>query len=518
MSNSFQYTKAILLDTSLKLSTEEKYFLIRLVDTYGYEKLKTNYFVDKTINELEELLGMSDYLIAKTRDSLIEKGYLIEPEIVGYTKVSRGRPRVRFAFATLIVSMINKLSKHKIEDDHAQRIESLLLWNDKGESHKELTPSNRILLAVLYAHANPCGAVYNLGVMQMAKLSGLKTRDRTEGQLEKLTKLCFILDRVSGTTGKYFFGNVKGEIFLNIFNDGLRRSGASANLILFLYNFNHEYTKNWSADKLLVHSNTRLTKASINEKTVNHLMFCLSDIKALINNEVLVNSLAWKRTVILPDCSWCSDLTDEANMVMHSIDEHRLLPLLLDSSLNTPALKKLLQHKIHYYASMMLSRHWNKITPKLIIIQPLFDELIEQLISKKNKINLLELATLLVADVEVKEQLVKELNENLVEFFHYCIYQLIFETAFLTKGLLEMLYKGEAVDFNSAVYSILSIGYDSNRRMKNFGVIAKFANKRPCHTYKTITLHRNNPVISNFQDLNFLQDDEHKAFRFYVKS
>lgn len=517
MSSSFQYAKAILLNTPLKLSTEEKYFLIRLIDTYDYEKLKMNDCLDKTVEELEELLGMSDYLIAKTRDGLLEKNYLISPEMVGYTKAYRGRPRIRFAFSTLILSMINTLSEHEIDDDHAQRIKSLLLWSHIGHQHKELTPSNRILLAVLYAHANVCGAVYNLGVMQLAKLSGLKTRDRTESQLEKLTTLGFILDRVSGTTGKYFFGNVKGEFFLNVFNDGLGMSGASANLILLLYDFNYEYTKNWPADKLLVHSNRRITKASIHERNVNDLMFYLSDIKALINNEVLINSLAWKKTQALSNCSWCSDLTDEANMVMHSIGEHRLLPLLLDDSLKTPALKKLLQHKIHHYASIMLSRHWAKITPKLVIIQPLFDDLAKELISKTNKINLLELANSLVVDVEVKEILVKDLNENLVEFFHYCIYQLIFETAFLTKGLLEMLYKDESVDFNKACYCILSVGYEPNSRMKQFGVISKFDDQKTWYRYKTITLAKTKPVIGKFCDLSFLQSEEYKDFRFYVK-
>ena len=67
--------------------------------------------------------------------------------------------------------------------------------------------------------------VSDLGVMRLAKLSGLLTRDRVECQLNKLKTLRYLIDHVSGMTGKYLLGATVGAFFLNVFKAELSTVG-----------------------------------------------------------------------------------------------------------------------------------------------------------------------------------------------------------------------------------------------------------------------------------------------------
>ncbi len=310
-----------------------------------------------------------------------------------------------------MIDVLSKCSKaHMIDVDHIPRIKQLLLmWDDDCEEKKEesahithLTPANRIVLALMYSRANGCGAIHDLGVMQLAKLSGLKTKDRTESQLEKLTQLGYILDRVSGVTGKYFLGNVKGEFFLNVFNDQLCSGIKSPNLILLSYDFNCPYTQNWAADKLFFHSRVRVNKNSINRTQLSALDFQSTLMRQSVNSVIFNKRLEWMPTIEMPNCTWCSNLTDEADYVQATILKHNLLPFLLDKSLITVQLRKLLQHKIHHYASVLLSEDWDGITPIFSIIQPCYINLSKELLSEKNKINLQELCDELISHPPIK--------------------------------------------------------------------------------------------------------------------
>lgn len=518
---------ALLAMTELRLSAEEKYFLIRLLCVYDYKGLCLKAKVDRTILQLETLLGMSDNLIKKTRESLIAKEYLSPCPIPSQSETKRGRPRAGFFLSQMMIDVLNKSKAHTINVDHIPRIKRLLMWDAAEEKKEEsahiahLTPANRIVLALMYSRANGCGAIHDLGVMQLAKLSGLKTKDRTESQLEKLTQLGYILDRVSGVTGKYFLGNVKGEFFLNVFNDHLCSGIKSPNLILLSYDFNCPYTQNWAADKLFFHSRVRVNKNSINRTQLTALDFHSTLMGQSVNSLIFNKKLEWMPTIEMQKCTWCSYLNDEADFVKNTILDHQLLPFLLDKSLITVQLRKLLQHKIHHYASVLLSEDWDGITPIFSIIQPCFNNLSIELLSEKNKINLQTICDDLILHPIKFEELnstdaVDDLKNNLIEFFILCTYRLVFETAILSKGLLEWIFKDEAVDFKKATYSILSTGYTGNKRMENFGIIANFHHKKIDTPYITLNVLRDKTIVDKHRDLSFLRSAHGEDFAFYV--
>lgn len=88
----------------------------------------------------------------------------------------------------------------------------------------------------------------------------------------------------------------------------------------------------------------------------------------------------------------------------------------------------------------------------------LSDDLIS-VANKKNLEKLCENFAYTFGQPEILSSGLEKLTNNVIEFFIFCTYRLVFETAFLTKGLLEYLFKDDEVNFNQATYSILSVGY-----------------------------------------------------------
>ena len=98
---------ALLAMTELRLSAEEKYFLIRLICVYDHEGLGLKISVDKTVLELEAFLGMSDNLIKKTRESLNDKKYLSTCPMPSQSETKRGRPRAGFFLPQMMIDVLN---------------------------------------------------------------------------------------------------------------------------------------------------------------------------------------------------------------------------------------------------------------------------------------------------------------------------------------------------------------------------------------------------------------------------
>ena len=182
------YCYAVLRFKDRGLTAEAKYFLIRVLFIYGHA-----FEVNQTVLELEKQIGMSDSVLKKARDLLFEKNYLVSL-IDSRTSPSsvKGRPRVGFRLsASLITKLEQIIDDYKYKQQrtwsHAFRVERLLFWriekaslrylSSKEELPKNtlisLRPATRVVLAVMYRHADLCGAVRGMGLSELAQLSGM---------------------------------------------------------------------------------------------------------------------------------------------------------------------------------------------------------------------------------------------------------------------------------------------------------------------------------------------------------
>lgn len=487
------HVSAILEMTESSLSAEEKYFLIRLC--YWYEcsaggNLKR--VVEKTIEELEVILGMSDNLIKKTRDSLIAKNYLTQCRVPSHSVTGKGRPRAGFALSDVAINKIRFLNHHRIHPNHIRRIERLLLWKHstsggqlKQQEIANLTPSNRILLAVLYSHASSTGMVNDLGVMRLAKLSGLLTKDRTETQLVKLTKLGYFLDRVSGMTGKYIFGMSNGAFFLNIFMDQ-NKDKKSALLLLMskkLYrNRDYGHSQNWPIDKIFTENvnpairakNSESLENPSNKDAIEKLKLELMCIENDFLERSVFDKISWiKEGDDFPYCSWASFISDEADFWISRFSKKVWWLGLLFEGVGAFHHRKLLQHKINYYASVLLTEHWDDVTQNFSLINPCLNRLKQDLFPTHIKRKV-------ITDFECYIPH-EGFGDILMDAALVCFYRMVFETALLSKGLIEWMCKDLKVDLSNATYTILSVGYKMGKPIENVSIVAKFRDdKLPC--------------------------------------
>jgi len=453
---------AILKVTKAGLSAEEKYFLIRLLAVYGYEEMVKGSVVGKTIDELEKCLGMSDNLIKKVRDSLTVKNYLTHMTVSPQSKTGQGRPRAGFSLSKEMINLLDVSQRHCIHEDHIPRIERLLLWHDKGsgqqKSINDLKPSNRILLAILYSRANSCGAVYNLGVMQLAKLSGLKTRDRTENQLEKLAKLGFILDRVSGVSGKIIWKSfAKGAFFLNVLYDQLSISHTHP-LLLLMNNrriFGYQGILPYYRMKALsVHSdasNTGLTTNMEGEILFEHSCKQFRDLEP-----------SWDENILESECEW-----------MCQKDFVEGLKLIFGGFRGAWSLGQFIQYQINRYASLMLSRHWTVVQMRFTVIQAVMTEIKTDILPERFRHKLYQ------DNPNVQAHL------SALELY---LYRFIFETALLTKGLIKkMLPEVDEKILSQSSYEILTSPYIRDSYITQYGIIVKLGQEK--NSLKAVTLN-----------------------------
>lgn len=492
--------QAILAMTQPSLIAEEKYFLIRLLAIYNHEEIMSGGVVGETIAELEKCLGMSDKLIKKVRDGLTVKNHLTNMTVSPKSETGQGRPRAGFSLSKEMIKMLDVPQSHRIHEDHIPRIEQLLLWRDKGsEQQKSITdlkPANRILLAVLYSQANSCGMVTDLGVMRLAKLSGLLTRDRIECQLNKLKTLDYLIDHVSGMTGKYLLGATEGAFFLNVFKAGLsndRRNllclQVSSEYINFLPSC---YSMTWQVDKIFQHHQDLRAARSYYQKvadrdpkvnaavaeskdtTLEYFKYRLGGIKKWFLDNQVFSSLVWRKTDNLPHLFLGVPLLEEGDYWISYFSERKKLVELVFRDMNLFHHRKLLQHKINCYASVLLSKHWHEVTQTFVLIEDFMGSIEQDLFPTKIREKLIND----FGQQTEYEQCGSVVMEAVVLYF----YRLVFETALLTKGTIKYLCTGQNLDISHASYTILSVGYNLRKPPQFFQIHADFRNNSPSHS------------------------------------
>lgn len=229
-----EYLKVLSLKESV-LSADERYLLLRIAAVFG------DRLVDEGVRELEQGLGMSARNFRETRDSLLAKGFLVQPareESAAIRRSQAGRPRACFRMQVGplpgVAEALRLKPPHGV-GDLIQRMEAsrfqplireLVFWQVPKEGEPKsglgkLRPATRLLLAVLLGLADRSGVVREVGLGRLAHLAGMK-RDRLEYHLETLAALGFIRARIAGLTGKYLFGQVAGSLFLNLAHEAFQ--------------------------------------------------------------------------------------------------------------------------------------------------------------------------------------------------------------------------------------------------------------------------------------------------------
>lgn len=253
---------AILAMNDQRLTPEAKYFLIRLVYLYG------DVLVSATVKDLVKDIGLSDVMICNVRTLLASLGYLQIVPVLDSAKDKKksGRPRQVFMILPeLIKQATEKYSDKKCLDDrcydnHSALLGRLLFWPVGGDSLRSrnvkkakkseddlsrrytFTVATRILLSLLYIHADPCGVVRDIGLSRLARIAGI-TVDRLESQIEIIKAMGYLIDRTSGLTSKVLYGRAIGAFYMNVSEDDHRSSGSDHMLLLMETNVVSHYNR-----------------------------------------------------------------------------------------------------------------------------------------------------------------------------------------------------------------------------------------------------------------------------------
>lgn len=216
---SHDYCKAILISRDVGLSSIEKFFLIRVICSFGLSVEVMN-----TVKELVKVLALSEAVLSRTRDDLVRRGYL---EKLSGPLTSGGRPRKCFKISAHLLQV---LQTGELGRDlcNSQSIEQMLFSTtlqdiyvlDREGKNRKIKPPVRILICILLAHATDVGLVSGLGHADLRKLIGGKL-DRLKSQLDTLYEVGFILARRSGFTYKQTGKLFKGQYALNFMWEGL---------------------------------------------------------------------------------------------------------------------------------------------------------------------------------------------------------------------------------------------------------------------------------------------------------
>jgi hypothetical protein len=236
--------------TRPEFSAEEKYLLLRTLHLYG------SGLVNRPVAELEVIVGLSDGVLKRIREALVERGFLYEEDGMAREALPGlhpgGRPPKAFRVSERCLSLLQgepispkvKGKKKQGEQSHrtAELVQRLtmschqdvvahfLFWGErggqgndlialsttKGEGKRKQVPpryGTRLLLAILYGLADRGGVVRGVGLGSLARMAGMK-RQSLEYQLGKLAEEGYLRAYVPGVTGQFAYGQAAGAFFL----------------------------------------------------------------------------------------------------------------------------------------------------------------------------------------------------------------------------------------------------------------------------------------------------------------
>lgn len=224
------YCQAILISQNMGLNSVEKFFLIRIICSFGLSK-----DIVSTVKELVKVLALSEAVLSRTRDELIKKGYV--DELSGPLK-SGGRPRRCFKISPRLLKLL-KANELDGELSNSPCIEELLFTSalqdiyvtSREGSIKKIKPPMRILICIFLAHSSDVGLVSDLGSSDLIKLTGGSIHC-LKPQLGLLRSVGFIMTSRSGFTNKQTKARIKSQYILNLAWKGLPSSAMPEQVIL----------------------------------------------------------------------------------------------------------------------------------------------------------------------------------------------------------------------------------------------------------------------------------------------
>jgi glucose-6-phosphate-specific signal transduction histidine kinase len=98
----------------------------------------------------------------------------------------------------------------------------------------------------------------------------------------------------------------------------------------------------------------------------------------LLDNQVF-SSLVWRKTDNLPHLFLGVFLHNEGNYWTPYFSENKRLMALIFDGMKSFHHRKLLQHKINYYASVLLSKYWHIVTQTFVLIKDLMESIKQDL-------------------------------------------------------------------------------------------------------------------------------------------
>jgi DNA-binding MarR family transcriptional regulator len=152
-----------------ELSPEARFFLIKYLLVFGHAE-EVLVGVKGLIKELD----INDRGVKRSLEILTRRGYL---NLVRLPKTGRGRPKYGVSAGERLLLEIDRWSTSYRKIIHANLIKSLFRDEHADdvecESRKKLKKSGKLLLAVLYAHADKHGDLEGLGFAELTALTGL---------------------------------------------------------------------------------------------------------------------------------------------------------------------------------------------------------------------------------------------------------------------------------------------------------------------------------------------------------
>lgn len=474
------FCQKVLLMKNNKLTPEAKYLLIRILFLYGNTTLMLS------TKEVVKQLGVSDAVFRKARSLLLGLGYLkdtkIDPEFVRTV----GRPRIKLQLTQLLFDDLDKLNIKSTCLAHELRLNSLLFWpvnhdflrsinkkKIKSESQEvqssghTFTAATRILLAVLYLHADVCGAVRNLGLVEVSKFTGMSS-DRLESQLGIIEDMGYLLSRVSGITHKHIFGHAKGVFFLNVCGDNL--AGLETHSLWLALNttaINHynQYYLGFRVYKFIndleniFYYNANDVSSLINDVKTDdiqgdqcdadwedRLPELLQNIRKLLVEEGLYFRFS-KHMVVDGTFFFAGILKVQLFEWLRLFAPYKLHEFFAGEV--TKSFLRYFQSQIDYYASMLLDRSWKQIEPEALYID---DSVLREI----------ELKALPLKNKELSST--DDIQKKAFIFFLYCI---SYQHALIVKALV-LCALPNTFSFEQAKFALLPIKLKGDIRAASF--------------------------------------------------
>lgn len=202
-----------------ELSPGAKFFLLRFIQVNEFDAA-----VGLSVRSLAKQVGVTPEVASSAIEQLLQLGLL--------TKQSKprrlGRPSSEYLCSKdAAESLVKDVNADSV---HLSRLERLL-GDAGGQAGRRLMYANRLLLAVLVAHADRFGVVVRLGLRDLSDLTGLK-KEVLRQRLDTLEAQGYIRAIVPGVTGVRLFKRTESQYFLNLGHSMLQAHSAPLSVVL----------------------------------------------------------------------------------------------------------------------------------------------------------------------------------------------------------------------------------------------------------------------------------------------